>query len=84
MAAEIALVKPISKFSSTPKFGNPRTLSKFTTIKMSATAQPRPTHLSQVRKLGKQPSKRPFGRQDFILLILMKWRPFSTQRSTRT
>lgn len=42
MAAEMALVKPISKFSTTPKFGNPRTFSypKFTTIKMSATAQP--------------------------------------------
>ncbi|KAJ6316897.1 hypothetical protein OIU78_020061 [Salix suchowensis] len=41
MAAEMALVKPISKFSSTPKFGNPRSFSypKFTSIKMSATAQ---------------------------------------------
>lgn len=38
----MALVKPISKFSTTPKFSNPRTSSypRVTTIKMSATAQP--------------------------------------------
>jgi magnesium-protoporphyrin IX monomethyl ester (oxidative) cyclase len=41
MAVEMALVKPLSKFSSTPKFGNPRSFSypKFITIKMSATAK---------------------------------------------
>lgn len=45
MAAEMALVKPISKFSSVaPKFGNLRSgsYSKFTTIKMTATSQPPP------------------------------------------
>ncbi|EOY08875.1 Dicarboxylate diiron protein isoform 2 [Theobroma cacao] len=40
MAAEMALVKPISKFSSSsPKFSNPR-YAKFSSVKMSATSQP--------------------------------------------
>jgi magnesium-protoporphyrin IX monomethyl ester (oxidative) cyclase len=45
MAAEMALVKTISKFGSgTPKFGNPRSgsYSKFTTIKMTATSTAKP------------------------------------------
>ncbi|KAI4300955.1 hypothetical protein L6164_034280 [Bauhinia variegata] len=43
MAAEMALVKPISKFSNvTPKFGNPRmgNYSKLSTVRMSASATP--------------------------------------------
>lgn len=43
MAAEMALVKPISKFTNlSPKFSNPKgfSYSKFSTIRMSATAQP--------------------------------------------
>lgn len=55
MAAEMALVKPISKFcSSTPKFSNPRSGSypKFTTIKMTATSQP-PTTTKPSKKAGK-------------------------------
>ena len=40
MAAEMALVKPISKFSrSTSKFSNP-IYAKFTTVNMSSTSQP--------------------------------------------
>ncbi|XWS65262.1 hypothetical protein CRYUN_Cryun05aG0078600 [Craigia yunnanensis] len=40
MAAEMTLVKPISKFStSSPKFSNPR-CAKFTSVKMSSTSPP--------------------------------------------
>lgn len=42
MAAEMALLKPISKFTNTPRLTNPRapSRSRFATVRMSATAQP--------------------------------------------
>ncbi|OIW05441.1 hypothetical protein TanjilG_12032 [Lupinus angustifolius] len=50
MAAEMAVVKPISKFSyATPKFTTPRmfSYSKFSTIRMSATSNPSSTNPSK-------------------------------------
>ncbi|GMY19835.1 magnesium-protoporphyrin IX monomethyl ester [oxidative] cyclase, chloroplastic [Fagus crenata] len=58
MAAEMALVKPISKFSSVaPKFSNLRSgsYSKFTTIKMTATSQPPPPTSSTTKPSKKAP-----------------------------
>lgn len=52
MAAEMALVKPISNVS--PKFGSPRmgSYSKFSTIRMSATATPPPSTSAKASKKG--------------------------------
>jgi len=53
MAAEMALVKPISNV--TPKFGSPRigSYSKFSSIRMSATATPPPSTSAKASKKGK-------------------------------
>ncbi|XP_054802145.1 magnesium-protoporphyrin IX monomethyl ester [oxidative] cyclase, chloroplastic [Prosopis cineraria] len=50
MAAEMALVKPVSKFSSvTPKFGKPRmgSYAKFSIVRMSASSTATPTKPSK-------------------------------------
>lgn len=60
MAAEMALVKPISKFSNvTPKFGSPRmgSYSKLNTIRMSATPTQTPTATSTSTKPSKKGNK---------------------------
>ncbi|TKY62778.1 magnesium-protoporphyrin IX monomethyl ester [Spatholobus suberectus] len=53
MAAEMALVKPISNV--TPKFGSPRvgSHSKFSTVRMSATCHPT-IHLHKAKQEGQQ------------------------------
>lgn len=56
MAAEMALVKPISKFSSlNPRFSNPMSgrYSKFTSIKMTATQSPSSTTTKPSKKAAK-------------------------------
>ncbi|CAI9761220.1 unnamed protein product [Fraxinus pennsylvanica] len=56
MAAEMALVRPISKFSSTiPRIGNSRLpCTRFFTIKMSSTVQSQAATLSKKKKAGKK------------------------------
>lgn len=56
MAAEMALVKPISKFnSSIPKLGSSgRPKARFSTVKMSSTATPPPPTVSGKKKTQKE------------------------------
>lgn len=57
MAAEMALVKPVSKFS--PRIGNPRIPvgTRFFTVRMSSTATPPPAAAKKTKKSQKQDIK---------------------------
>ncbi|KAK4392568.1 Magnesium-protoporphyrin IX monomethyl ester [oxidative] cyclase, chloroplastic [Sesamum angolense] len=57
MAAEMALIKPVSKFSS--RIGNPRipVRTRFSTVRMSSTAAPPPASANKPKKSQKQEIK---------------------------